>query len=1032
MNNEIGIGDQGKEHGKQGAYKGFSLLFILCSLFLVTGCNNVFDNAHNAGGSVAAGSGFGRASIQLAGGEARTVFPAKIFDEYEYTFTKADGSASQVLEPDTENIFTLETGNWTVEVRAYIGEAIPANLAAIGVSDIFTVTENTNTLVVVVPGENVIGSGSGVFAYAVQYPPGAAAEIILARLPGFETVTLYPEDTDNGVITSAQTLDVPSGFYLFTVRLEKDGYYAGTSTAVHIYPLLQSSYSIAFTEEDFIRTVTPIDIAFPETGGAPAAEIAREQYAGTIAWHPNHSVFEAGTAYTAIITLIPGNGLTFEEIAPDFYYISYAQSVTFDPYAGTITVVFPKTGTSGLAFELIYGGTAYSVSKGDATDADVIIPVFYNGLPVTDIGSSAFNNFTSLTNITIPSSVTSIGDSAFYGCSGLSSVTIPSSVTSIDYYAFSNCSGLTSITVESGNTAYRSEGNCLIRIADNVLLAGCKNSIIPDGVASIGHSAFMGCSGLSSVTIPSSVTSIGDYAFYNCSGLTSITIPSSVTSIGDAAFMGCSGLTSVTIPSSVTSIGDAAFIYCSGLSSVTIPSSVTSIGHSAFYGCSGLTSVTIPEGVASIGNYAFYDCSKLNTVYYGGENNAAWSEITMGTENTYLTSSTVYYYSEADPGTAYMHWRFVDGKPAVWNTQMSATPGLSFTLISNNTAYSVSKGTATAPDVIIQSIYAGLPVTAIQSFENYYSLASITIPSSITSIGDYAFSGCSGLTSVTIPSSVKSIGNGAFQYCSGLTSVTIPSSVTSIGNGAFQYCSGLTSVTIPSSVTSIGRSAFYGCSSLTSVTIPFVGSSLIGSSNTNFGYIFGATSYSNQNSSIPSSLKTVIVTGGSSIGVSAFYGCSGLTSVTIPSSVTSIGNGAFQYCSGLSSITVDSGNTAYRSEGNCLIRNANNMLIAGLKNSIIPYSVASIGDYAFSGCSGLSSVTIPSSVASIGGSAFSGCSGLSRVYYGGADSAAWNEITIPSVNDVLINASRYYYSEIHPGTVNTHWRWVNGEPVIWE
>ena len=194
-------------------------------------------------------------------------------------------------------------------------------------------------------------------------------------------------------------------------------------------------------------------------------------------------------------------------------------------------------------------------------------------------------------------------------------------------------------------------------------------------------------------------------------------------------------------------------------------------------------------------------------------------------------------------------------------------------------------------------------VTSIGSFafSGCSGLTSVTIPNSVTSIGDYAFSNCN-LTSVTIPNSVTSIGDYAFAYCSGLTSVTIPNSVTSIGDGAFNSCFGLTSVTIPNSVTSIGDYAFGGCPGLTSVIIP--------NSVTSIGYC-------------------------------AFYNCSGLTSVTIPNSVTSIGEYAFFNCSGLTSIT-------------------------------IPNSVTSIGKYAFNGCSGLTSVTIGSGVTSIGDNAFDG------------------------------------------------------------
>ena len=154
---------------------------------------------------------------------------------------------------------------------------------------------------------------------------------------------------------------------------------------------------------------------------------------------------------------------------------------------------------------------------------------------VTSIGEGAFLECSGLTDITIPSNVTSIGEGAFYGCSSLTSITIPSSVTSIVDGAFYGCSGLTSITVESGNVNYDSRDNCnaIIRKSDNTLIAGCKNTIIPSSVTSIGDYAFDGCSGLTTITIPSSVTSIGSYAFSRCSGLTAITIPSSVTSIGE-------------------------------------------------------------------------------------------------------------------------------------------------------------------------------------------------------------------------------------------------------------------------------------------------------------------------------------------------------------------------------------------------------------------------------------------------------------------------------------------------------------------
>ena len=209
------------------------------------------------------------------------------------------------------------------------------------------------------------------------------------------------------------------------------------------------------------------------------------------------------------------------------------------------------------------------------------------------------------------------------------------------------------------------------------------------------------------------------------------------------------------------------------------------------------------------------------------------------------------------------------------------------------------------------------------------SLQSVTIPDSVTSIGDSAFSCCSSLQSVTIPDSVTSIGGRAFGECSSLQSVTIPDSVTSIGDRAFSWCTSLQSVTIPDSVTSIDESAFSWCTSLQSVTIP----------------------------------DSV-----TSIGDSAFSGCTSLQSVIIPDSVTSIGNKAFSDCKSLQSVTIPDSVTS--------ISDSAFSGCSSLQSVTIPDSVTSIGRRAFSKCSSLQSVTIPDSVTSIGAGAFSGCSSL--------------------------------------------------------
>ena len=236
---------------------------------------------------------------------------------------------------------------------------------------------------------------------------------------------------------------------------------------------------------------------------------------------------------------------------------------------------------------------------------------------VTSINQYAFNKCTALTSVSIPNSVTTIGDQAFSQCSSLVSLIIPSSVTDIGDRAFAYCDGIISIVVDSGNTHYDSRDNCnaIIQTNRNRLIIGCKNTIIPNSVTSIGYAAFKACSGMTSLIIPNSVIGIESSAFESCNNLTSVIIGDSVISIGSSAFESCSNLISVTIGNSVSSIGESAFKNCSRLMSVIIPNSVTGIGKNAFRNCIGLISVTIGGSVYSIGDYAFNNCSHLTTVF---------------------------------------------------------------------------------------------------------------------------------------------------------------------------------------------------------------------------------------------------------------------------------------------------------------------------------------------------------------------------------------------------------------------------------
>ena len=296
--------------------------------------------------------------------------------------------------------------------------------------------------------------------------------------------------------------------------------------------------------------------------------------------------------------------------------------------------------------------------------------------------------------------------------------------------------------------------------------------------------------------------------------------------------------------------------------------------------------------------------------------------------------------------------------------------------------------------VVIPSSVNGYPVRSVEPYAFYgrTGLTSVTIPSSVTTIGYAAFMGCTSLTSVTIGSGVTNIGDYAFYQCSSLTGVTIPSSVTIIGKWTFGNCTSLTSVTIGNGVTSIGDYAFYQCSSLTGVIIP-------GNVTT-----IGSWTFSN----CTSLTSVTIGSGVTRIGDYAFYQCSSLTGVVIPDSVTiignwtfsnctslttvtigtgvtSIGSGAFGYCIKLVGLAVATGNSHYRSIGGVLFSKDATVLVAfpgGLTGSyVVPDGVTTIGSYAFLGCT-LTAVTIPGSVTIIRAYAFRSCTSLTTVTIG--------------------------------------------------
>ena len=697
--------------------------------------------------------------------------------------------------------------------------------------------------------------------------------------------------------------------------------------------------------------------------------------------------FEGCSAITSIVW----NAKNYADIptSPDPFFYPCRESVTSFVFGDAVEYIphnlcYKMTNLTSITISENVTSIGYYAFQGCSS----ITSVVWNAKNCADVSQSLFKNsrntvtsFTfgnnveripaeicyymkNLTSVIIPNSVKSIGNSAFFYCSNLSSANIGNGVINIENSAFSNCFALTSITIGSNVSSIGQDAfsGCSALKTVKWNAKSCSDfSNIPSspfgnlseqitsftfgyGVEHIPAYLCCGMSGLTSITIPNSVKTIGLHAFSSCEGITSISIPSSVTSIGNYAFYMCRGISNLSIGSNVETIGDYAFQYCS-ITSLSIPNSVTTIGEYAFDWCSKLSSVTIGSGVRSIGNLAFWH-TNIQTVVW----NAKHYEDIMDKVNPFtdwnLLKITSFTFGEA-----------VEHIPAYICYQLS---NLTSVTIGSNVK-TIGEGAflkCTAIESVVwnaKNIPDFSDSEAAPFYDSQETITSFTFGTTVEHIPAYLCYDMSGLTSVTIGDGVSSIGGSAFYNCYSLNYLKLGNTIKTIGDYAFADCNSLATLTIPNSVKSIEYAAFQGCSSLTSITVP-----------------------------------------SGNIASYAFSYCSDLTSVSIGSGVTNIGSEAFGYCDDLASIRVINSNAYYDSRENCnaIIETATNTLIAGCYNTIIPYGVTAIGEYAFSACDNLTSIEIPNSVTTIGNMAFSGCSNLTS-------------ITIP--NSVRSIGSRAFY-----------------------
>ena len=439
------------------------------------------------------------------------------------------------------------------------------------------------------------------------------------------------------------------------------------------------------------------------------------------------------------------------------------------------------------------------------------------GNSVTTIGDYAFEVCNNLANINLGNAITNIGQGAFDGCHSLTSITIPKSVTKIGSFPFAYCSSLANLTVEEGNTVYDSRNNCnaLIETATNKLISGCKNTVIPNTVTSIGIYAFGNCSGLTELNLPNSITNIEERAFNDCYNLKNISLPNSVKTIGNYAFSNCTELTDITIPNSITNIEEGLFKGCFNLSKMNIPNSVTEIEDYAFYGCWNLTDVTVSNSLTSIGDSVFYQ--------------TPWFE-NLPDGIIYLGKVLYDYIGEMPADTSI---DVMDGITTINNDAFKDYTGLvSITVPSSleKIEDNAFEGCVNLKTVINLS---KLGFTKGYPFDGYIAYYATNLMNVDGKVGDFLFTEnkevnklsyyLGNKSDLTLPMDYKGgnyeIANNVFYRNEKLEKVSIPNAVTKIEMSAFEGCINLTEVYIGSGMKEIVDMAFFECYNLKTITV---------------------------------------------------------------------------------------------------------------------------------------------------------------------------------------------------------------------
>ncbi len=579
------------------------------------------------------------------------------------------------------------------------------------------------------------------------------------------------------------------------------------------------------------------------------------------------------------------------------------------------------------------------------------------------IGSNAFFGCNKMATADMPA-VKSIGYEAFMGCSNLESIDIPA-VETIRERAFHLGIGVFSVSFGESEWSSYSSGHILTKLTCLSLPASLTSlaedsfyvpslqsfegsyPAIVDGIFLISESKILAVAPASldsELVISNSVTSLGGGVFRNLDALETVTLPDSVTYIGDYAFYDCYSLKAVTMPDSLTYIGDYAFYYCSSLETVTLPDSVTYIGDYAFYRCDLLETVTLPESLTYLGNYVFYECYSLKAVTIPD----SVTRIGYGAFNNCYSLETVTLPESLTQICSYAFDSCYSLETVTLPESLTYLDNCAFTNCTSLTSFEGSY------PGIVDGIYllSGTKLVAV-------ALASIeaepTLPDSLTSIGNHAFSNCKSLKVISLPESVTSIGSYAFRYCSSLKTVDIPDSVTYIGWSAFQNCTSLESVYLPESVTWLDGYTFNSCP-LSSLYLP---------SSLTYVYQLGFTFYDSDGT-------TKLEENASTLRGYSYENISGkMVRVAAPQEGDTFASSSVIYT--ITSLEPLTASVTGYEEG------LTNLVIpAKITHKGLPFAVESISNNAFYGCITLESVDL-GSVSSVSTKAFANCTNLIRV-----------------------------------------------------